>query len=243
MPTEEYTSVWTRPKRGRRRDQPALTQAQIVAEAIKLLDAEGLEALTMRKLGAALGAVATAVYWHVANKDELLELVVDEVYGEIEVPAVSDQAQWRAAAEDAARSLRALIVRHPWMAPTLADVGMNYLGPNLMRISDEMLGIYMTAGFELTEADRANTTVLGFVIGFASVEAATLSKLRRSGKDMASWQSEVWPAAVQAAEPYPRMRALYAANSGADLEAGGEDTFSYGLTRILDGLEAGLARG
>jgi AcrR family transcriptional regulator len=242
MATDEYTSVWTRPKRGRRREQPALTQEQIVAEAIKLLDAHGLEALTMRKLGAALGAVATAVYWHVANKEELLELVVDEVYGEIDVPEVADPARWREAAEASARSLREMIVRHPWTAPTLADVGMNYLGPNLMHVSDRMLGIYLSAGFELIEADNASKTVLGFVIGIASVEAATISKLKRSGKDMASWQAEVWPAAVRAAEPYPRIRALYAANNGADLEAGGEDTFSYGLTRILDGLEARLSR-
>lgn len=241
MATEEYTSVWTRPKRGRRREQPALTQEQIVTEAIRLLDADGLEALTMRKLGAALGAVATAVYWHVANKDELLELVVDEVYGEIDVPEVTDPEQWRPAAEAAARSMRAMIVRHPWVAPTLADVGMNYLGPNLMRISDEMLGVYLAAGFELTEADQAANTVLGYVIGVASVEAATITKLKRSGKDMAAWQAEVWPAAVKAAEPYPHTRALYAAYSDTDLEAGGEDNFSYGLARTLDGLEARLA--
>ncbi len=240
MASEEYTSVWTRPKRGRRREQPALTQQQIVAEAIKLLDADGLEALTMRKLGAALGAVATAVYWHVANKDELLELVVDEVYGEVEVPRVADPSEWRPAADAAARSVRAMIVRHPWVAPTLADVGMNYLGPNLMRISDDLLGTYLAAGFELIEADQAANTVLGYVIGVASVEAATISKLKRTGKDMTAWQAEVWPAAVKAAEPYPHMRALYAANSNTDLEAGGEDSFSYGLARILDGLEARL---
>jgi len=242
MATEEFTSVWNRPKRGRRREQPALTQGQIVGEAIKLLDADGLDALTMRKLGTALGAVATAVYWHVANKEELIELVVDEVYGEIEVPEVSDPSQWREAADLSARSLRSMIVRHPWVASTLADVGMNYLGPNLMRVSDEMLGIYLTAGFELIEADQANQTVLGYVIGIASIEAATVSKLNRSGKDMAAWQAAVWPAAVRAAEPYPRMRALYAAYGDADLEAGAEDGFSYGLNRILDGLEARLAR-
>ncbi|MEU4293305.1 TetR/AcrR family transcriptional regulator [Kribbella sp. NPDC026596] len=242
MATEEYSSVWTRPKRGRRREQPALGQEKIVAEAIKLLDTDGLEALTMRKLGAALGAVATAVYWHVANKDELIELVVDEVYAEIEVPEVSDPAEWRTAAEASARSLRAMIVRHPWFAQTLSDVGMNYLGPNLMRVSDDMLGTYLTAGFELTEADNACKTVLGYVIGIASVEAATISKLRRSGKDMAAWQAAVWPAAVRAAEPYARMRALYAAYGEADLVEGSEDSFSYGLNRILDGLEARLAR-
>ncbi|MGW1346439.1 TetR/AcrR family transcriptional regulator C-terminal domain-containing protein [Kribbella sp. NPDC002412] len=240
MPTEEYTSVWTRPKRGRRRENPALSQEQIVAEAIKLLDKDGLEALTMRKLGAALGAVATAVYWHVANKDELLELVVDEVYGEIVVPEVTDQAQWRDAAEASARSVREVIVRHPWMAATLADVGMNYLGPNLMRISDEMLGTYLAAGFELVEADRASQTVLGYVIGIASIEAATLDKLKRSGKDMQAWRDEIWPAAVRAAAPYSRMRALYSAYGDVDLVEGGEEAFSYGLDRILDGLEARL---
>jgi AcrR family transcriptional regulator len=190
----------------------------------------------------ALGAVATAVYWHVANKDELLELAVDEVYGEIEVPEVTEAGRWRDAADVAARSLRAMIVRHPWVAPTLADVGMNYLGPNLMRVSDAMLGIYVGAGFELIEADQASQTVLGYVIGIASVEAATVTKLKRSGTDMADWQAAVWPAALRAAEPHPRMRALYAAYGGADLEAGAEEAFSYGLSRILDGLESRLAR-
>lgn len=241
MATEEYASVWTRPKRGRRREQPALSQEQIVAEALKLLDADGLDALSMRKLGAKLGAVATAVYWHVANKEELVELVVDEVYAEIEVPEVTDPADWRAAAESSARSMRDMIVRHPWVAPTLAEVGMNYLGPNLMRVSDQMLGVYQAAGFELTEADNASKTVLGYVIGVASVEAATISKLNRSGKTWADWRAAVWPAAVKAAEPFPRIRALYAAYGDADLEAGSEDAFSYGLNRILDGLEARLA--
>jgi AcrR family transcriptional regulator len=240
MATEEHTSVWTRPKRGRRREQPALSREQIVAEALKLLDADGLDALTMRKLGAALGAVATAVYWHVANKEELVELVVDEVYGEIEVPAVTETGQWRAAAESSARSVRDMIVRHPWVAPTLAEVGMNYLGPNLMRVSDQLLGVYLTAGFELVEADHASKTVLGYVIGIASTEAATITKLHRSGMDHDAWRAAVWPAAVKAAEPYPHIRALYAAHDATDLTVDAEDNFSYGLNRILDGLESRL---
>jgi hypothetical protein len=77
----------------------------------------------------------------------------------------------------------------------------------------------------------------------AIVTRPKISKLNRSGKDMAAWQAEVWPAAVQAAEPYSNMRALYAANSNADLEAGGENNFTYGLTRILDALEARLTSG
>src|SRR3954449_2777040 len=87
-------SVWTRPQR---RQKEQLTRERIVAEAIRLLDDEGLEALSMRTLGQRLGAGATSLYRHVASKDELIELVADEVYGEIEVPEPSDPSSWRLA--------------------------------------------------------------------------------------------------------------------------------------------------
>ncbi|MBO0515534.1 TetR/AcrR family transcriptional regulator, partial [Streptomyces beijiangensis] len=83
---KQVPSVWTRPQR-RVREQPALSRDQIVTEALALLDDAGIEALSMRKLGTRLNAGATSLYTHVANKDELIELVVDLVYGEIEVPA------------------------------------------------------------------------------------------------------------------------------------------------------------
>ncbi|TCM38144.1 TetR/AcrR family transcriptional regulator [Kribbella sp. VKM Ac-2568] len=236
MAAEEYASVWTRPKR-KRREQPALSQKQIVAEAIKLLDAEGLEALSMRKLGAALGAVATAVYWHVANKEELIELVVDQIYGEIEVPEVTSPDEWRAAAEACAESFRGVILQHPWMGSTLAEVGLTYLGPNMMRVSDRMLALYEGGGFSLLEANQAATTVAAYVLGVASTEAATLTKLARSGLTADDWMTKVWPAAEQAAQDYPRMKELYAAHRGHDIVGGSEDDFKYGLARILDGLE------
>lgn len=77
-------SVWAR--RTREADQPALSRAAIVREAVVMLDADGVEALSMRKLGARLNAGATSLYRHVATKDELMELAVDEVFGEIAVP-------------------------------------------------------------------------------------------------------------------------------------------------------------
>lgn len=239
---EELESVWTRPKRGRRREQPALTQEQIVAAAIKLLDADGLDALSMRKLGAELGAVATAVYWHVANKDELLELVVDHVYGELEVPVITEASQWRQGAIATAMSMRELIQRHPWLAATLADVGIMYVGPNLMAVSDRMMALYETGGFALIEADQASKTVLGFVLGLASNEAATRTRLARTGETVEEWIGKAWPAAQRAAENHPRMKALYAAYAERDMGANADDAFTYGLERILDGLEARLAQ-
>jgi hypothetical protein len=140
--------------------------------------------------------------------------------------------------QKSARSVRAMIVRHPWVAPGLAEVGINYLGPNLMRVTDQLLGLYRTAGFELAEADHAAKTVLGYVIGIASTEAATITKLNRGGMDLAAWRAAVWPGAVKAAEPYPNLRALYAAHDATDLTVDAEDSFGYGLNRILDGLES-----
>lgn len=237
---EEFASVWTRPKR-KRREQPALSQEQIVAEAIKLLDADGLEALSMRRLGAALGAVATAVYWHVANKEELMELVIDHVYGELEIAELSEPEEWRQGATDFAHSFRAMILRHPWMGATLADVGVTYFGPNVLRMSDRMLALYEAAGFDLLEANQASTAVLAYVVGIASTEAATLSKIKRSGMSATAWMTSVWPAAQQAAEPYPRIKALYAAHNATDTAGNGDETFDYGLARVLDGLEVRLA--
>lgn len=239
---EEIESVWTRPKRGRRREQPALSQEQIVGAAIKLLDADGLDALSMRKLGAELGAVATAVYWHVANKEELLELVVDHVYGELEVPEITDASEWRQGAIATAFSLRAIIQRHPWLAATMADVGVTYIGPNLMAVSDRMLALYETGGFELIEADQASKTLIGYVLGLAGNEAATLTKLARTGETVEQWVAKAWPAAERAAENHPRMKALYAAYADRDMSANADGTFTYGLDRILDGLELRLAQ-
>src|SRR4029077_18697876 len=99
--TTRIPSVWARD-----REQPALSRAAIVREAIAILDAEGIEALSMRKLGARLNAGATSLYRHVASKDELMELALDAVAAEIAVPAIEGKG-WRAAARETGGSFRA----------------------------------------------------------------------------------------------------------------------------------------
>src|SRR6478752_6860169 len=101
--TNPIPSVWARQQPAP--DQPALSRKAIVREAIAMLDADGIEALSMRKLGARLNAGATSLYRHVATKDELMELAVDEVAAEITVPP-ADGPDWRAAAAETARSFR-----------------------------------------------------------------------------------------------------------------------------------------
>ena len=113
-----------------------------------MLDAEGIEALSMRKLGARLNAGATSLYRHVATKDELMELAVDEVFAEMAIPP-ADSPDWRAAVAEAARSFRATALRHPWLASVLGQAGLAYLGPNLMSFSERPAALFTAAGFPI----------------------------------------------------------------------------------------------
>ncbi|GAA1542343.1 TetR/AcrR family transcriptional regulator [Actinomadura kijaniata] len=216
-------SVWARPRK--QREQPALTRERIVAEAVRLLDEEGLEALSMRSLGTRLNAGATSLYRHVANKDELIELVVDEVYGELPVPALDDPAGWRAAVVRAAGELRTMALRHSWVASVLGQVGLAELGPNVSRVSDGMLSLFTAAGFAPEDADRSMKTVLSFVIGTVTSEAAWLSLVARSGMG----EREL-------------VVSLRGEDTGRDPGRVREENFAFGLERVLDGLEVHLSR-
>jgi len=240
MSGENFPSVWTRPQRAKR-ETPSLSRDQIVAVARELLDADGIDALSMRKLGTRLNAGATSLYTHVSNKDELIELVVDQVYGEVEVPAV-ENGDWRAAATRCAHSLRETFLRHPWIVSVLGASGVAYLGPNLMRMSEDLLGVFEQGGFDLPSADRSMSTLIAYVIGIATAEAAWLTTVARSGRSEEEWVRQLLPAAEQAVQPYPRLRKLYAAQAAEEPGATREDGFDLGLASVLDGLEARLGR-
>jgi AcrR family transcriptional regulator len=239
-PEQSLPSVWARPRR--QREQPALSREQIVAEAVRLLDAEGIDALSMRRLGTRLGAAATSIYWHVASKDELIELVVDAAYGELEVPVAGDPGAWREAATRFAHSLRAMILRHPWMATLLAHAGLAHLGPNLMRLSDRLAALYEGAGFAGREVRQASNTVVSYVLGVATTEAAWLTTLARAGQSEREWVERLDQAAEQATRAYPRLLERYAEVRDLDPRRAREEDFAYGLDRVLDGLEARLSR-
>ncbi|MFE7593917.1 TetR/AcrR family transcriptional regulator C-terminal domain-containing protein [Kitasatospora sp. NPDC057512] len=233
---------WNRPQR--RREQPALSREQIVAEAFALLDSGGIEALSMRKLAARLNAGATSLYTHVANKDELLALVVDQVFGTLPRPGAEgceEPKVWRAKIMECAESMRAAIIRHPWMVGVIGDVGMIYLGPNWMRLSETLLGVLETAGFEIVEANDAMSAVMGYTIGTACVEASWLSALARSGQDEQEWMNQLLPAVMEATKEFPRLYRLYTAAVPNEVSAGRDSTFARGVNVILDGIEAAMA--
>ncbi|MGY4918814.1 TetR/AcrR family transcriptional regulator [Streptomyces sp. 900116325] len=239
-------SVWAR--RQPAPDQPALSRAAIVREAIAMLDADGIEALSMRKLGARLNAGATSLYRHVATKDELMELAVDEVAAEIVVPSPdsiggdpkADSPDWRAAATEAARSFRATALRHPWLSSVLGQAGLAYLGPNLMSFSERLAALFTAAGFP--EPSRAIDTVLSYVIGMSTTEAAWLTTVARSGETEAAFIARLMPAAQQAAAGHDHLADSYAAPMALDPGEIRETKFAYGLEVVLDGLALRLPR-
>ncbi|MGW1674767.1 TetR/AcrR family transcriptional regulator [Streptomyces sp. NPDC002324] len=239
MPADRkpHTSVWSRP---RPRQREHLTREQIVATAIELLDAEGVEALTMRKLGTRLDAAATSLYRHVANKDELIELVVDDVYGELRIPAAADRTRWRAAVTRIAADLRAMTLRHPWIAPELGQVGLVHIGPNAMRMAAGLLAQFEAAGFPPDEKDRAAGTLTAYVVGIATSEAAYLSQIARSGRTEQEWVADLRPAFDEAAQQHPRLREGSSARQDVHPQQIRDGDFAYGLDRVLDGLTARL---
>ncbi|MFI6505223.1 TetR/AcrR family transcriptional regulator [Nonomuraea typhae] len=240
MPAQKQPipSVWTRPRR--QQQQPALSRERIVAEAVKLLDEEGIDNLSMRTLGTRLNAGATSLYRHVANKDELIELVVDEVYGELRVPEAAGRSDWREAAAGCADSLRSMILRHPWVASVLGQVGLAELGPNLMRQSDRMLALFQAAGFELGEANQAMGTLISYVVGMTTSEAALLSMLARLGQTEEELAAQVREAAMHASRELPRLQELDEQLLNDDPSKIRDRDFRYGVDRILDGLATRL---
>ncbi|MER6713051.1 MULTISPECIES: TetR/AcrR family transcriptional regulator C-terminal domain-containing protein [unclassified Streptomyces] len=232
-------SVWTREQR--RTDQPALSRDAIVREAIAMLDAEGIEALSMRKLGARLNAGATSLYRHVATKDELMELAVDEVAAEIHVPPAGGP-DWRAAVTEAAGSFRTTALRHPWLTLVLGQAGLAYLGPNYMNFSERLAALFTAAGFP--EPSRAIDAVFSYVIGMSTTEAAWLTTVARSGETESEFVARLLPTAQQVSAGYEHLAAADAETAAQAVDPARlrDDKFTYGLEVVLDGLALRLAK-
>ncbi|KOG33759.1 MULTISPECIES: TetR/AcrR family transcriptional regulator C-terminal domain-containing protein [Streptomyces] len=217
-----------------------LTRDQIVTTAIELLDEEGLEGLNMRALGQRLDSAATAVYWHVKSKDNLVTLAGDRVWDEIRLPDL-DAVDWRTAATAMAGDLYAMFTRHPWLVQAFAS--HLFHGEAKARHDDHTLAVYEAAGFSEPEADRAAGAVFTYVLGNASAVAATASltrRIERDGEDTEAAFAATMKEAVEVAGRFPRLRSRIDAAAAAGYADAPDDTFDFGLQSLLDGLTARL---
>lgn len=213
-----------------------LTREQIVRTTIELLDEEGLDGLNMRSLGKRLDAAATAMYWHVKNKDNLVRLATDEVWGEIDLPDL-DAMDWRTAAETMATGMYAMITRHPWVVQ--AQAGYLLYGPNTSRHHEHVLGVYEKAGFDEAEADRAAAAVFMFALGNAvgaSADIAVKRRLAQSGDNAEAQLAQAMSEATDIAARHPRLRSRIERATATDHNEAPAASFEFGLAALLDGL-------
>jgi AcrR family transcriptional regulator len=215
-----------------------LTRDQIVHTAVELLDAQGLEGLNMRALGRRLNSAATAVYWHVGSKDNLIALAADQVWQEIALPDLA-RTRWRVAATAMATDLYAMLTRHPWLVQAFGSYVL--FGSGKARHDDHTLAVYEAAGFDGAHADQAAAAVFTFVLGNALGPAAAASLKRRLSQedDPARQMHAAMAEAEQVAARFPRLRARLD-TPAAEYGTAPEDTFTSGLQALLDGLQVRL---
>ncbi|MEU7423998.1 TetR/AcrR family transcriptional regulator C-terminal domain-containing protein [Streptomyces sp. NPDC040750] len=213
-----------------------LTPEQIVRTAVELLDDEGLEGLNMRSLGKRLGAAATAVYWHVKNKDDLVLLAADHIWREIDLPPL-DAADWRGTATAMADRLHTMLTRHPWLVQAICSHLL--YGTGKARYDDHLLGVFETAGFPPEEADRAAGALVTYVLGNAlgaSAMASLTRRLRREGDDDEELFAETLARAAGTAAGFPRLRARLDTTAATRYAAAPDGSYAAGLRALLDGL-------
>src|SRR4051812_29438914 len=207
-----------------------LSRERVLQAAVALADSGGLEALTMRRLGEELGVEAMSLYKHVANKDDLLDGMVDLVFAEIDLPAPG--AGWRTAMRERAVSARAALVAHPWATPLMQS--RTAPGPATLHHHDAVIGTLRGAGFSVDLTAHAFSALDAYLYGFALQQRAlpfdTLEQAQEVGRQMFA---RMPPGA------YPHLTELtleHILQPGYDYGA----EFDYGLDLVLDGLDRAL---
>ena len=206
-----------------------LTQRAIIEAAAEVADAGGVVAVTMRSVAKILGVEAMSLYYHVANKDALLDSLADWVFEQITLPDVEDN--WRIGMVARAHSARSVLSKHPWALGMLESRPTP--GEKLLRHHDSVLGCLLRGGMTPVLAAHAFSAIDSYIFGFVLNEASLSSEPENS-------EQEGFSAAVaKQAEKYPNM-ALIAMAAMNDFNFTFEDEFDYGLSLILDGFDERL---
>jgi AcrR family transcriptional regulator len=209
-----------------------VTRRRALGAAVAVADGEGLAALTMRRLARELGVEAMSLYHHVANKDDILDGMVEVVFGEIDLPR--DDVPWRAAMLERGHSVRAALTRHPWAISIMES--RTSPGPATLRHHDAVLGSCRRAGFSVAMAAHAFSLMDSYVYGFVLQE---VNLPFDESTEMHGAVDAILP--TLSPEQYPHLAELTVQHVLAPGYRYG-DEFDYGLGLILDGLEADARR-
>jgi AcrR family transcriptional regulator len=250
-PKRSMDLLWGTGEAPTRGPKPGLTVAGIVAAGIAIADAEGLAALSMRKVAEHLGKSAMSLYTYVPGKAELLDVMLDTVLAEVNTDVSTDDG-WRHAIEAHARDLWALYERHPWVLQIAGS--RPTLGPNELALFETQLRL--VDGLGLSGTDMANTVALyvGFVAGSAKSVADAKAAEQLTGVSDEDWWYARSPLLDAVYDPakYPVSTRLSSEQTFDQLDRAPDDTtpylvrgaldaFEFGLQRVLDGIEAYIA--
>jgi len=209
----------------------SLTKARIIDSAVLLADDIGVDALTIRKLAAALGTKPMTIYHYVANKEAIIDGMVDQVFSEIDLPPTD--MHWKSAIRCRSASARTVLAKHPWAVPLMES--RTAPGPATLQHHDAVLGCLRNGGLTVAMTAHAYAVIDAFVYGFAIQEASLPAT---SGEQMHELVEAV--ADAMPMDEFPHLMELtteHVLQPGYDF--GNE--FEFGLNLILDGLEKASA--
>jgi AcrR family transcriptional regulator len=215
---------------GKPQERTRLSRDRVLSAAVAVADAGGAGSLTIRSLAQELGVKPMSVYYHVANKDEILDGIVDYVFSQIELPATD--GDWRAEIRRRAESARQVLRRHSWAIGLMES--RTTPGPATLRHHDAVIATLRAAGFSMAMTAHAYALLDAYVYGFAVQEAS----LPFEGPDTVSEVADSIMAQFAAGD-YPHLVEMvtgYYRQPGYDFA----DEFDFGLGLILDGLSASI---
>ena len=225
--------VWERPHPQVRAGAPAITPDVIVEAATSIADREGLHAVSVKRVASKLNAPIARMEAYLPTRDDLLDLMLDGAFGEIEIPEPDPGLGWRADLAVIARATQQVALHHPWLR-ALAGT-RTPCGPNGLRNSERVLAAM--DGMDLDAATKTNAvnTVLAYVYGFVQLEMASTA---RKGEDAESDLARRGHMATYLLEAvgtgrYPRLAQVF-----EDASLTTEDAFGTGLGYVLDGIAA-----
>jgi AcrR family transcriptional regulator len=228
--------------RGRNRQAPALSRAEIVDAAIAIADSEGSAAISMRRIAQVLRAGTMSLYWHVANKEQLLDLMLDALFGEIQVPEPS--GDWRADLRRQARNERAVLLRHAWVMDFIG--GRPPLGPNTLLLMDRLLGALDGIDIDIATAMQILGTVQTYVMGSVLREMQE-ARVERDEEQAditdEAWEPmrSAWRDRLAADGRFSRVVRFLDAGIDPDAAETRDERFEFGLDCVIDGIAAKLA--
>jgi AcrR family transcriptional regulator len=204
-----------------------LVRQRVLLAAMDLADKGGVAALSMRKLGQALGVEAMSLYNHVANKDDIIDGMVELVFGEIGLPP--EGADWKTAMRQRAISTRRILARHPWAIGLMES--RRRPGPATLRHHDAVIGCLTEAGFSIAMAAHAYSVLDSYIYGFALQQASSPFATSEEVAEATEGILRRFPA-----DAYPHL-AEFAVQHVLEPGYDYADEFDFGLNLILDGLE------